>query len=137
MGGGACSTERDCREGRAQTWKREDKREEEKKGRLRKKQEEKMQQKIKQEMEKKNREEVEHVQHKKRQQEVEQEKVIDKGEEKEERKQQVAAGNGVLAASQVIQGRGLSEEKDADASELCVQWSKEVRTRWRKKLIGR
>jgi hypothetical protein len=32
------------------------------------------------------------------------------------RKQQVAAGNGVLAASQVIQGRGLSEEKDDDAS---------------------
>eukprot|EP00001_Collodictyon_triciliatum_P022537 04147_3 len=54
--------------------------------------------------------------HKKRQEEVEQEKVIEKGEEKEERKQQAAAGNGVLAASQVIQGRGLSPEKDDDAS---------------------
>jgi interleukin-1 receptor-associated kinase 4 len=79
------------KEERTRAREREDKREEAKKGRLRKKQEAKMQQKIKQ-------------------------KVIEKGEEKEERKQQAAAGNGVLAASQAIQGRGLSQEKDDDAS---------------------
>jgi hypothetical protein len=73
-------------------------------------------QKIKLEIEKKNKEELEHVEHKKRQEEVEQEKAIEKGEVKEERKQQAAAVNGVLVALQVIQGRGLSQEKDDDAS---------------------
>ncbi len=57
-------------------------------------------------MEKKNGEELEHVEHKKRQEEVEQEKPFEKGEEREERKQQAAACYGVLAASQVIHGRG-------------------------------
>jgi hypothetical protein len=74
-----------------------------------------MKQKIKLEIEKKNKEEFEHMEHKKSQEEVEQEKAIEKGEEKEERKQQVVAGNGVLVVSQVIQGRGLSQEKDDDA----------------------